>query len=217
MNSYQEYLDAVVTEAAERGSHAVRRTFDDYLDLRRRTSAVKSCLDLLLFGMEIPEDILADERIAALERLTNDMVSISNVSTIFFFSKILMYHYIMIIVKDMLSFNVEQARGDIHNIVIVLMEERNFTIQEAMDYLSTWYHEQADQFITIKSSLLSCGNKEIDACINTYAEGLANWITANYHWSFQTKRFFGDKAAEIQQHGLVELLPNKSLAVRHSV
>ena len=119
----------------------------------------------------------------------------------------------MIIEKDMVSFNVEQARDDIHNIVIVLMEERRFTIQEAMDYLSTWYHEQADQFLTIKSSLSSCGNKEIDACVNIYVEGLANWITANYHWSFQTKRFFGDKATDVQRYGVVELLPKKSSAV----
>ena len=115
----------------------------------------------------------------------------------------------MIFEKDMLSFNVEQARGDIHNVVIVLMEERGFTIQQAMDYLSTWYHERADQFLTIKSSLTSCGNKEIDACVNTYVEGLANWITGNYHWSFASKRFFGDKGAEIQRHGLVELLPKR--------
>ena len=119
----------------------------------------------------------------------------------------------MIIVKDMLSFNVEQARGDIHNIVIVLMEERCFTIQQAMDYLSAWYHEQANQFLIIKSSLSSCGNREIDACVNTYVEGLANWVTANYNWSFKTERFFGDKAAEVQRRGLVKLLPKKSSVV----
>lgn len=107
----------------------------------------------------------------------------------------------------MLSFNVEQARRDIHNVVIVVMNQLDLSVQEAMAHVNEWHSKRASDFMTAMVDLPPCPSVEIRAQLKSYVNGLANWVTANYEWSFETRRFFGEDSAAIKEHGIVKLLP----------
>ena len=111
------------------------------------------------------------------------------------------------------SFNVEQARGDIHNLLIVLIHEKNYSVQEAMDDVDRWYTGRQQDFIRLMKELPKSGDKEIDDNLEKYVWLLGNWVTANYEWSFKSKRFFGAKNDEVHKERVVELLPRQMIAV----
>lgn len=118
--------------------------------------------------------------------------------------------------KDVVSFNVEQARGDIHNIIILLMEKRNLSVQEAMDLMDEWYQKRSSQFIDLMKeteALLDDAN-HIQRDLKTYIRGLAHWVTANYEWSFETNRFFGTLSKKIYTVRTVSLMPKKGIKGR---
>ena len=77
--SYERYLEAVLYEAADRESHIIRGSIDDYLALRRYTGAIKPSFDLILLPVEIPDEVLLDPRIVNLEMIAIDMVAVANV------------------------------------------------------------------------------------------------------------------------------------------
>lgn len=103
----------------------------------------------------------------------------------------------------------EQARGDIHNLIIVLIDgNERLTVQETMDKVGEWYKQRGRDFGEVLKQLPSAddGNYEI-LCLHEYARGLGNWVTANYEWSFESHRFFGEQNNEVLKHQIVELLP----------
>jgi hypothetical protein len=82
IGNYETYLKGVVEEATDREKKYIRTNIEDYLALRRRTSAVKPSLDLLLLPLEIPNNVLQDPKVKELETLANDMIAVANVSTL---------------------------------------------------------------------------------------------------------------------------------------
>ncbi|KAJ7644908.1 isoprenoid synthase domain-containing protein [Roridomyces roridus] len=167
-NNYDLYLRAVIEEAEERDTLKVRDTLTSYLELRRNTGAVTCCFNLLLLPFDIPEDVLADPRIAQLETIGLDLVCVGN---------------------DILSFNVEQARGDIHNAVIVAMKEHGLSVQAAMDFIGAWYHRNTDEFCALMRDLPECKDLETRSQLKKYVAGLADWVTANYEWCLRSRRY----------------------------
>lgn len=92
--------------------------------------------------------------------------------------------------QDILSFNAEQARGDTHNAVIVVMNERGMSIQEAMDFLGAWYRSNVAEFCTAMRDLPQCRTIAMRNWVKTYVAGIANWVTGNYDWSLRSRRYF---------------------------
>jgi len=182
-------MKAMVEEATDRNKRSIRKNIDEYLALRRYTGAIKPSFDLLLLPLEIPERVLQDPRVKELEMLAIDMIAVAN---------------------DVVSFNVEQARGDIHNIVIVLINESGYGVQQAMDYVGQWYQGHIDRFLHIANQPPETGDKQIDGNLKKYVWGLGYWITANYEWSFRSKRFFGTD--HVQKGAVVQLLPRRTSA-----
>ncbi|KAF8171625.1 isoprenoid synthase domain-containing protein [Mycena galopus ATCC 62051] len=183
--NYEIYLEAIVNEANERDQKTVRSSLDAYLTLRRETGAVAVCFDLLLIPHEIPGEILRDPRVARVERLGQDLVVVGN---------------------DILSFNAEQARGDIHNAVIVVMHERGLSIQGAMDFIGVWYQETAEEFYTAMRDLPLCGSITIRSRVKMYFAGIANWVTSNYEWSLGSSRYFPPGQDPMESGWIVPLL-----------
>jgi len=167
--NYNKYLKAVIFEAEDRDAKTTRSSLESYLALRRETGAVTCCFNLLLIPLEIPDDILRDPRIVYLETLGLDMVCVGN---------------------DILSFNVEHARGDTHNAVIVVMHEQGLCIQDAMDFVGAWYREKVEQFCNAMRDLPPCHSVAVRNAVKMYVAGVANWVTANYEWSLGSVRYF---------------------------
>ena len=109
--------------------------------------------------------------------------------------------------QDIYSYNVEQARGDdLHNMVTVIMRERDVDVQGAMDYIGVLHDRLVKSFLLAKDRLPSWG-EPIDSQVARYVDGLGNWVRANYQWSFESQRYFGTKGLDIMRHRKVEMLP----------
>ncbi|KAF9465685.1 isoprenoid synthase domain-containing protein [Collybia nuda] len=188
IRSYEDYVCAMTQEAQDRQYKSVRKSMDEYLDLRRYTGAIKPSLDLILLPLEISDKLLDSPTVKELEMIAIELIAVAN---------------------DIVSFNVEQARGDIHNLVIVLMDgDKKMTVQTAMDLVGQWYRKRGQDFVEGLKRLPSVddGNYEV-LCLHQYAWGLGNWVTANYEWSFESHRFFGEENGEVMKHRVVKLLP----------
>jgi hypothetical protein len=86
---------------------------------------------------------------------------------------------------------VEQAMGHTsNNIVTVLMQEKDASVQEAADCIGVVLEQLMTRFLKDKFRLPSWG-ADIDRDVALYIEGLTRWVGGNLVWSFQCSRYFG--------------------------
>lgn len=77
--------------------------------------------------------------------------------------------------QDIFSYNVEQARGDTLNMVVILMKYHGHTLQSAVDYVGDLCSQTIEGFERDCDQLPSWG-PEIDAMVEKYVECLKSWI-----------------------------------------
>lgn len=68
----------MVQEADDRAQQHVR-SLEEYITIRRETSAAKPCFCLNDFGLELPEDVIHHPVIAALVRSASELIGLINV------------------------------------------------------------------------------------------------------------------------------------------
>ncbi|KAF8630447.1 hypothetical protein AX17_005424 [Amanita inopinata Kibby_2008] len=160
---------------------------ESYIDVRRDTSGCKPCWALIEYalGIDLPDFVVEHPVIEALNQGANDLVTWSN---------------------DIFSYNVEQSRGDTHNMIVILMHYHNHSLQSAVDYVGNLCAQTIDKFIE-NTKLLPSWGPEIDSMVNQYVQGLRDWIVGSLHWSFQTHRYFGTEGPQVKKHRVVKLLP----------
>jgi Delta6-protoilludene synthase len=86
------------------------------------------------------------------------------------------------------------------------MRELNIDLKGAMDWAANYHATVEDKFINGLHRLPSF-SREVDAQLQEYILGLANWPRSNDCWNFESGRYFGDKGLEIQKTRRVRLLP----------
>ncbi|KAI0327815.1 terpenoid synthase [Cubamyces sp. BRFM 1775] len=180
------FFKAVVQQAKDRSRGDIP-ALEEYIALRWDTSGCKPCFALIEYaaGIDLPEEVISDPTIRALEEATNSLVTWSN---------------------DIFSYNVEQARHDTHNMIAVIMHRHNVGLQEAVDFVGTLCKASIDRFEHDRQLIPSWG-PEIDRDVAVYVRGLQNWIVGSLHWSFESTRYFGMEGASIKKHRIVKLLP----------
>jgi len=185
--SLELFFEAVNVQANDR-DNGVIPDMESYIDVRRDTSGCKPVFDLIEYALRIdlPDAVVNHPVIKALNQGTNDLVTWSN---------------------DIFSYNVEQSRGDTHNMIVILMHHHGMSLQEAVDYVGEMCRLTIDTFILNKRRVPTFGCPKLDADVAGYVQGLQEWIVGSLHWSFMTKRYFGDKGAEVKKTRHVALLP----------
>ena len=108
--------------------------------------------------------------------------------------------------QDIFSYNVEQSKGDTHNMIPVVMNEQGLDLQSAVDFVGELCKQTIDQFVHDRTQLPSWG-EEIDREVEIYVDGLADWIVGSLHWSFETERYFGKNGREVKRSRVINLLP----------
>ena len=103
-----------------------------------------------------------------------------------------------------MSYNLEQARGETRNMVVILMELHGMGVQEAVDHVADRCEALVKRFETNKELIPSFG-KDLDPLIAIYIEGLQHWIAGFLNWCFETERYFGKEAPDVQIHRIVRL------------
>ncbi|KAI0320055.1 isoprenoid synthase domain-containing protein [Amylostereum chailletii] len=185
-SSTQMFFQAVHQQAQDRMRGRVP-DLATYIDMRRDTSGCKPCFDLIEYalGIELPEDVLEHPVVAALCQGANDLVTWSN---------------------DIFSYNIEQSRGDTHNMICILMTHERLSLQAAMNRVGMLCKQTIDAFVANLSRLPSW-NPQLDVNVRDYVQGLQDWIVGSLHWSFQTYRYFGPLGPQIKATRVVQLFP----------
>ena len=200
------FFKAVAIQARDRTTGVVPG-LEDYIAVRRDTSACKPSWALIEYanGLDLPDEVMEHQTIQSLDEAANDFVTWSNVSIDTrptHFPPVLTLD----VFQDLFSYNREQANGDEHNIVVIMIRYHEMSLQEAVDFIGDLCKKSIDRFIEVRARLPSWG-PEIDAQVQVYVQGLADCIACSLHWSFDSERYFAKKGGQIKKSGIVELAP----------
>jgi len=110
--------------------------------------------------------------------------------------------------QDIFSYNVEQSKGDTHNMIPVVMNEEGLDLQSAVDFVGTMCKQSIDRFMDDWANIPSWGPK-IDKDVDVYVTGLADWIVGSLHWSFESERYFGKTGRQVKATRVVNILPRR--------
>ncbi|KAJ8487526.1 hypothetical protein ONZ45_g9641 [Pleurotus djamor] len=189
IETFDFFFQAVSQQAQDR-AEGVIPDLESYIALRRDTSGCKPCWALIEYAnnLNIPDEVMEHPIIRNLGEAANDLVTWSN---------------------DIFSYNVEQSKGDTHNMIPVVMHEEGLDLQSAVDFVGQLCKQSIDRFNEDRANLPSWG-PEIDRDVAIYVGGLADWIVGSLHWSFESERYFGKAGREIKKTRVVNLLPRRS-------
>ncbi|KAI0125634.1 terpenoid synthase [Xylariales sp. AK1849] len=186
--SWEDYLKGTAQQAEDRSRSHIR-TVNSYLEVRRQTIGVMPSLVFFQIDMELPNEVLAHGTIKALEMLAVDLTIIAN---------------------DLLSYDKEQASGDDeHNLVTIAMKEFDTDIQGAIDWAAKIHAGLVQQFNQIVLTVPRWGGP-VDLDVQTYVDGIAQWVGANVQWSFESERYFGKRGLEVKKTRILQLLPQRA-------
>ncbi|KDQ61287.1 hypothetical protein JAAARDRAFT_191378 [Jaapia argillacea MUCL 33604] len=186
---FDDYLKSVYRQAHDRASGVIP-DLESYIALRRDTSACRPCFALTScsYRLDIPLDVMNHPIVQNLDDAANDLVTWSN---------------------DIFSYNVEQSRGDTHNMLVVVMRDKGCTLQEAVDFVGGMTKQSIDRFHENRT-LLPSWTPEIDEAVATYVDGLENWIIGSLYWSFESQRYFLQEGRKVKSSKIVTLLPRRA-------
>jgi hypothetical protein len=204
---FDKFLESIVQQAIDRDGRQIRNV-QSYIDMRRDTGGVRPALVLIELGLDIPDDVFLHPAIEVMMTATNDMICLDNVSDFFQWMPTNDIHKNAW--QDMLSYNVEQTRGDYHNIVAIAMHEFDTDVNGAMLWVADHYKEVEKKFFEAKAALPKWG-EPIDSQVRQYCDGLGSWVRGNDEWSFETERYFGSKGPEIKRKRWNMLIPKDRL------
>ena len=85
-----------------------------------------------------------------------------------------------------------------------MMNEKGFSLQEAVDYVAKSYTEFGDIMNECRKCIRSYGPKA-DKDIQRFIDGLQQWVIGNLEWSFQNGRYFGKYSEEVRRTRVVNL------------
>jgi hypothetical protein len=164
------------TEAKNRDS-AVIPDLASYLPLREVTVGLQVMYALaeLLEGFSLPAAAHEHPAIQALAKHTSNIVGWAN---------------------DLFTYEKEFREGEIHNLVLVLMNERGISLTQAVGQATELHDNEIHSFLACVEQLPSFGAADRDvAC---YVEMLRCWIRGHLDWAHETGRYrpFEDRVSE---------------------
>ena len=115
----------------------------------------------------------------------------------------------MITLKDIVSYNLEQSRGDdSHNIVRIVMNELGADVNGAMLWVQD-FHTQLEQKFHDAMAAVPEFEEPLNSQVKEYCDGLGHWVRANDDWSFESERYFGNRGLEIKEKRWLSLMPKE--------
>jgi len=115
----------------------------------------------------------------------------------------------VIALKDIVSYNLEQSRGDdTHNIVRIVMNELGTDVNGAMLWVQD-FHTQLEQKFHAAMATVPELHEPLNSQVKEYCNGLGHWPRANDDWSFESERYFGNRGLEIKEKRWISLMPKE--------
>ena len=204
-----DYVDAVGKEADDRVQGKVLDPVS-FEKLRRDTSGSYTCFDLIELALDIdlPDEVFEHPTFRNLRDWGCDLIWWGNVS--------LRRPDLVpdlpidrVPFQDLYSYDLEQSRGlEGSNVLRVLMEANNCTLQDAVDRSKVLFGDLMSRFIAERKRLPSWG-PDLDRDVSLYVDTLCYWIVGNLHWCLETPRYFGTSREYVRRTRIVKLRPRK--------
>ncbi|CAK5261827.1 unnamed protein product [Mycena citricolor] len=155
IETFDFFFQSVTQQAMDRDAGVIP-DLESYIALRRDTSGCKPSFALIEYAnnLDIPDEVMEHPLLMSLTEAANDLVTWSN---------------------DIFSYNVEQSKGDTHNMIPVVMSEQGLDLQAAIDFVGDMCKGSIDRFNEDRAQLPSWGEK-VDRDVAVYVDGLADWI-----------------------------------------
>ncbi|AHY47823.1 Terpene synthase family, metal binding domain [Rubrobacter radiotolerans] len=168
VRSVKEHFDSTLWEASNR----VRREVPDlqtYTRMRPITGGMYVDADFIEIttGLYLPTEVRTDPTVSDLTRMSNNAVCWAN---------------------DIISLTKELASGDVHNIVLVLMAERDLSLEEAGRTAVGMHDREVTRFLALERELPSFG-RTIDENLARYVSVLRYRMRGNLDWSLESLRY----------------------------
>jgi hypothetical protein len=160
--------------------------------------------------MQLPDYIIEDPLMKTLKDCVNDFVAFSNVNTSLPKPQRPIADFCSAN-QDIFSYNVEQSRGNLHNLIAIIMHNDNVGLQTAVDRAGDMCSAALNKYIETRAKLPSYGS-EIDAQLAAFLHRLESWISGSLEWSFMTPRYFGEKRNEVKKTRWVKLQSRSRVA-----
>lgn len=93
--------------------------------------------------------------------------------------------------NDLVSWPKELARGDGHNLVLVVRKEGGLSLDAAVRDAVARHNNEVREFLAVRTAL----HPELLAMptVRHFVEGLTHWIRGNVDWSGETGRYRVDE------------------------
>jgi 5-epi-alpha-selinene synthase len=164
--TFENYARACVWEAENRVHQRVP-SLAEYMERRRYTSGLYLFFDLIELADEVSLSDEELEHIRALRERANDGVAWFN---------------------DIVSLEKELRAGDVHNLVVVLRQEHQLRLEEAVAQAVRLFNARMREYVELECTLPSLG-VESDERVQRYLTGLRCWVRGNMDWSYESGRY----------------------------
>jgi hypothetical protein len=89
--------------------------------------------------------------------------------------------------NDLFTYEKEHAQGEVHNLVILLMRERDLSLNEARQLATRKIDAEVREFISLSQRLPSFGGD--NTTTQRYVRIMQNWMRGHIDWSTETARY----------------------------
>jgi hypothetical protein len=186
---FDKYLEGILQQAIDRSGHHIRDT-QSYFDLRRKSVGANPALILLELDLDIPDEVISHPTLEDMAVVSLNMIILAN---------------------DILSYNLEQARGDDdHNIVTIVMHEFDTDVNGAMLWVMDCHTKLEKKYFESLAAIPKWG-EPIDSQVRKYCDSLGHWVRGCYAWSFESERYFGTNGMEVQRKRWILPMPKDHL------
>lgn len=162
------YFRSLAWEADNRARGVIPST-DEYVHMRPLTAglAIDEAFLSLVDQLRLPAHVYAHPAVQALTQHANRAVCWSN---------------------DIISLDKELQGGDVHNLVLVLRQERGMGLQDALEAAAAMYHQELERLIDAPRHLPDLG-PELNTQLRRYVQLQQLRVGGILEWSWRSKRY----------------------------
>ncbi|MGZ3459908.1 MAG: terpene synthase family protein, partial [Archangium sp.] len=102
-----------------------------------------------------------------------------------------MTNHVITIFNDLISLEKEMRVGDVHNLVLILQNEKKCSLEEAMQLTARMHDDEVRAFVELAGQLPSTWNDpEVKVAeVLPYIDVLQCWMRSNMDWSLFSERY----------------------------
>lgn len=188
---WRGYFSGYVEEASSRYRNAPYNRADDYLAMRRRTIGVLPTVDLAerTGHYEVLRWVYDSAIFSALLEIAIDTI---------------------VMLNDIASLEKEKARGELNNLVLILMREHGWSQGRSIGHMRHEIRTRLEQFLLLESCLpkvydiFALNQKERETVERYRTDGMRAVIRGSYDWHGSSGRYAADYAISASRQGYLE-------------